>query len=349
MKRPSRTLGKNYFLPNVQITFVQNRKIGGPSPVGAIAAAQRVTAAGQAARVGQPYDRPARRQRPPDQPETTMQTAGLFLFLVLLALIVLGAVIFTLSLGFRRRAARFWVRAGQGPSAEDQGDRLPLLVRTYALRAGAEAGPGHLAMVLTQAAELRRRRGGLFAPYRARQIVALGEPGFVWNARRGFGPLTLLRVVDSFTGGEGRLEARLFGALTVARMNGVETTLGEAFRYLAELPWAPDAILGNPELHWRMTAEDEAEVKLNTRVGTARVVFRFDALGDIVAMEARERPAADPDGRPVRYDWRGRFGDYRQVGVRRLPAYGEVGYVYPDGYEVYFRARVTDCRPVAGR
>ena len=96
-------------------------------------------------------------------------------------------------------------------------------------------------------------------------------------------------------------------------------------------------------------AEDEAEVKLNTRVGTARVVFRFDAHGDIVAMEARERPAADPDGRPVRYDWRGRFGDYRQVGARRLPAYGEVGYVYPDGYEVYFRARVTDCRPVAGR
>ncbi|MBS0564317.1 MAG: hypothetical protein JSR87_07580 [Proteobacteria bacterium] len=278
-----------------------------------------------------------------------MQTAGLFLILALIALCGLCAVVFTLSLGFRRRVARLWTRAAQGPSAEDQGDRLPPAVRAFALRAGAEAGPGHLALVLTQAAELRRRRGGLFAPFRARQITALGEPGFVWQARRGFGPLTLLRVVDSFTAGEGRLEARLFGALTVARMNGVETTLGEAFRYLAELPWTPDAILGNPDLVWKMTADDEAEVKLNTRVGTARVVFRFDGHGDIVAMEARDRPASDPEGRPVRYDWRGRFGDYRQIGARRLPAYGEVGYVYPDGYEVYFRARVTDCRTAPGQ
>lgn len=274
-----------------------------------------------------------------------MQTAGLFL---ILALAVLAAVVFALGLDFRRRIARLWARTAQGPSAEDQADRLPPLVRAYALRAGAEAGPGHLALMLAQTAELRRRRGGLFAPYRARQIIALGEPGFVWQARRGLGPLTWLRVVDSFTGGEGRLEARLFGALTVARANGVETTLGEAFRYLAELPWAPDAILGNPDLQWRMAADDEAEVKLNTRVGTARVTFRFDAQGDIAGMEARDRPASDPAGRPVRYDWRGRFGDYRQIGARRLPSYGEVGYVYPDGYEVYFRARLTDCRVAAG-
>lgn len=270
-----------------------------------------------------------------------MLTAAL---LSMVALAALGLVVAALGLGFSRQAARLWTRAGQGPSTEDQGSRLPDPVRNFALRAGATAGPGHLAMIVTQRAELRLKRGGLFAPFRARQIIALGEAGFVWQARRGFGPLVWLRVIDSLVAGDGRLEARLFGALTVARARGVETTLAEAFRYLAELPWAPDAILGNPDLHWRMTAADEAEVKLNTRVGTARVTFRFDALGDIIGMEARDRPATDAEGRPTRYHWRGTFGDYRQVGARRLPAYGEVGYAYPDGFEVYFRARLTDCR-----
>jgi len=270
-----------------------------------------------------------------------MQAAGPFL---IVACLVLSLVMALLALGFRQKIARFWTRVGQGPSVQDQTEKLPDLVRDYAHRAGGQVAAGQLALILTQKADLRMKRGGLFKGFQAHQIVALGEPGFAWHARRGFGPLTWLRVVDVFVGGEGSLEARLLGALTVARANGVETTLGEAFRYLAELPWAPDAMLGNPQLHWRQTAEREVEVKMNTRVGTARVTFQFDPTGDIIAMEARDRPATDPAGRPVRYDWRGRFGDYRQVGDRRLPAYGEVGYAYPDGYEVYFRGRITDCR-----
>lgn len=274
-----------------------------------------------------------------------MQAAGPFL---IVACLVLGLVLALLAMGFRQRIGSLWKRVGQGPSVQDQSDKLPDLVRDYALRAGAQVAAGQLALILTQKADLRMKRGGLFKTFQAHQIIALGEAGFAWHARRGIGPLTWLRVVDVFAGGEGSLEARFFGALTVARANGVETTLGEAFRYLAELPWAPDAMLGNPVLQWRQSGEREVEVKMNTRVGTARVSFRFDENGDIIAMEARDRPATDPAGRPVRYDWRGRFGDYRQVGSRRLPAYGEVGYAYPDGYEVYFRARITDCRPANG-
>lgn len=271
-----------------------------------------------------------------------MQTAALILGLVLL---VAGIGIALTALVAGRKAARLWARAGQGPSPLDQGERLPPLVRDFALRSGGQVAAGQLALVLTQNADLRLRRGGLFQRYQARQIVAVGEAGFVWQARRRFGPLSWLLVTDALVAGQGRLEARLFGALPVAKASGVEVTLAEAFRYLAELPWAPDAILGNPEVEWRVIAPDEVEARLNTRVGTARVVFGFDAAGDIVTMQARQRPATDPSGRPVRYDWRGQFGDYCQVGQRRLPAYGEVGYVYPEGYEVYFRGRITDCRP----
>lgn len=271
-----------------------------------------------------------------------MQAAGLFLAFATIALaLVLGLA----SLSFRRRTATLWARAGQGPSGLDQSAALPPLVRDFALKSGAQVLPGQQSMVLTSKAELRLKRGGLFSRFAAHQIIAVGEPAFVWHARRGIGPLTLLRVVDALIEHQGRLEARLFGAIAVARADDVETTLGEAYRYLAELPWMPDAILGNPALNWRMLGDGEAEVKLNTRVGTARVSFRFDAAGDIVAMEARDRPARDAAGKPVRYDWRGQVGDYRQIGARRLPAYGEVGYDYPEGFEIYYRGRITDCRP----
>ncbi|MGB3148411.1 MAG: DUF6544 family protein [Paracoccaceae bacterium] len=256
--------------------------------------------------------------------------------------LVLLSMLAVQNLFFRRRISRLWQRVGQGPSPQAPSAGLPPLMRNYALRAGANPKAGDIAAILSQKAELRLKRGGLFTRLKARQHVALGEVGFVWHAQRRFGPLNILRVIDSYVGGEGRLEARLLGLVTVARGKGVELTLAEAYRYLAELPWAPDAILGNPALEWRIVGDSEIEARLNTRVGTARVVFEFDAAGDIVGMQARERPATDADGRPVRYDWRGRFGDYERIGERRLPTYGEVGYDYPEGYEVYFRARISD-------
>ena len=62
--------------------------------------------------------------------------------------------------------------------------------------------------------------------------------------------------------------------------------------------------------------------------------------GDIETVEAKDRPAFDARGRAARYDWRGCFWGYRRIGPRRIPEWGEVGYVYPDGYEVYFRGRI---------
>ena len=47
------------------------------------------------------------------------------------------------------------------------------------------------------------------------------------------------------------LEARLFGSLRLARAAGPHVGKGELMRYLAELAWAPHAMLHNPQLSWR--------------------------------------------------------------------------------------------------
>ena len=51
-------------------------------------------------------------------------------------------------------------------------------------------------------------------------------------------------MIDAFVQGAGRLTVQLYGLITVANAAGAGIDRGEALRYLAELPWAPDAILG---------------------------------------------------------------------------------------------------------
>lgn len=267
-----------------------------------------------------------------------MQTA----VAIVLLLLICGLVVqVALTRTFRARSAGLIARLHGSPQARPVAG-LPQPVHDFAVRAGAQPAAGLRIASLTQTGELRLKRGGPFGKFGAWQAVALGAPGFVWLARQDAGPVPKLRILDAYVRGEGQLEARALGSFPVTRAKGGALTLGEAYRYLAELPFVPDAILGNPEIEWRLTARNIAEARLATPQGAARASFRFDANGDIVEMEAKGRPALNADGTEARYDWRGYFRDYRQIGPRRIPASAEVGYVYPEGYEAYYRLTVTD-------
>ncbi len=267
-------------------------------------------------------------------------------FLVILGILPLVGLHLWAASGFVRRiSAR--ARALGNARAERRGD-LPPAIDAFARRGGAGEGPVPRVARLAQGAELRLGQGAPFRPVSATQHVALASPGFVWDAVRRLGPLPLFRVVDAYDGATGGLlEARVLGSVPVASKTGSDIALGEALRYLAELPWAPDAILLNPDIGWRMIDGSRAEATLRLAEGVARVTFSLDADGDIVRVEAKDRPASDARGQPALYDWRGRFWGYRRIGPRRIPEWGEVGYVYPEGYEVYFRGRILTCDLVA--
>lgn len=267
-------------------------------------------------------------------------------FLVILGVLpLLGLHVWAAHRFVRRISGR--VRALGSGRAEWRSD-LPPAIGAFARRGGAGDGQAPRAARLTQSAELRLGQGSPFRPVRATQHVALASPGFVWEAVRRLGPMPLFRVVDAYDSARGGLlEARLLGSVPVASKAGRDLALGEALRYLAELPWAPDAILGNREIGWRMIDASHAEATLLLSGDVARVIFSLDADGDIVRVEAKDRPASDARGQPARYDWRGRFWGYRRIGPRRIPEWGEVGYVYPEGYEVYFRGRILTCDLVA--
>lgn len=270
-----------------------------------------------------------------------MQVVQLVAEVLFLALLIALAVQVLIARGVRARSLMAASRVRNGRAASDVLDTLPKLVAEHALRSGVKPGAAARSVTFRQNASMRLKQGGAFKEFAAWQISGVGQAGFMWDARQTSGLVSMIRVVDALHDGQGSLEARAFGAIPLAHETGDYIALGETFRYLAELPWVPDAMVGNPDLRWRSVGERLVEVSLATLPGAA-VFFIFDDKGDIAEMRAKARPARDAAGKPTHYDWVGRYGDYTQMGGRRVPATAEVGYLYPTGYEVYFKARIED-------
>ena len=151
-----------------------------------------------------------------------------------------------------------------------------------------------------------------------------------------------VRILDAFLDGEGRLQERLFGSLPIADEAGPLLSKSEAMRYLAELPWAPDALLSNPDLTWEVVDDATLTVSLALPEDRATVTLRLNEEGDITEISAEERPTTDVNGAAVLLPWRGSFLDYAEIGGRRIPTRAEMGYVYDDCFEAYWRGQITE-------
>ena len=173
--------------------------------------------------------------------------------------------------------------------------------------------------------------------YTAVEDLAVGRVAFAWRARFPVLGSLSLRVTDSYDGAEGRLDVRILG-LPLQRNRGPELAKGEAFRYLAELAWVPQAILRNPQLEWRELDQRTAEVA--TRIGGDRIAVRltFNEIGEI-AQTLAERPRVEA-GNAVT-TWVGVYSDYQRLGGVRVPTRGEVRWELPDGPFTYWRGRIT--------
>jgi hypothetical protein len=159
---------------------------------------------------------------------------------------------------------------------------------------------------------------------------------FVWRARFPIlGPLSL-RVTDRYRPPDGLLEVRLLG-LPMQRNSGPELAQGEAFRYLAEIPWVPHAIVTNRQLQWQEV--DERTVEVSTDVAGERIALRLIFSGNEIVQTIAQRPRLEAGG--VVTPWIGEFRDYRSFDGIRVPARGEVRWELPDGPFIYWRGTIT--------
>lgn len=80
-------------------------------------------------------------------------------------------------------------------------------------------------------------------------------------------------------------------------------------RYLAELAWAPYAILRNPQLRWRTESTNTLVVGAGSAEAEAQVWLTLDNEGRIQNAYAPDRPRAIKGGAFALTPWRGTFSD----------------------------------------
>lgn len=214
---------------------------------------------------------------------------------------------------------------------------MPDLMSRYVESAFPDAAARVATVRVTQIGEMILKPGKRPLRFDAVEEFATDRVAFAWRARFPLlGPLAM-RVVDSYDGQDGLLEVRVLG-VPVQRKRGPELALGEAYRYLAEIPWVPQAILSNSQLEWR--AVDEQTVEVATPVAGERLPLRliFNAQGEITQTVAA-RPRLEAGGEVTR--WIGEYRDYASIGGIRMPGRGEVRWELPEGPFTYWRGAIT--------
>lgn len=235
-----------------------------------------------------------------------------------------------------RRALARW--ENEGGAREAVVAALPGPVLDLAKRLGVDPKSVAQRVTLTQSGDMQLGKGAGRSRFRARQMIDIRETGFVWRAA--FGPFGAVSVCDGYADGAGALDVRLFGLIRLAHMGGPALAKGEIMRYLAEIAWAPDAMVFNGSLVWTVIDARTFSVAAGSGAGYGSVQISLDDEGRIGGIFAPDRPYTDgkhTDERP----WSGRFFDYRRHAGRLLPFGAEVGWVIDGRYSNYWRGTMT--------
>ncbi|MEQ1820445.1 MAG: DUF6544 family protein [Terricaulis sp.] len=225
------------------------------------------------------------------------------------------------------------------PPVADDDARLPDAVKTLARVLGAEARSQGVS--LTQAGRMKLSIDAkTWTKFTARQTIETPACGFDWRAR--MGPFGVIAVQDALLDGRGKLSVKALGIAPLARVTPSDAlTRSELMRYLAELAWAPDAILLNTALRWREIDASTLSVSAGIGPTAAEVFFALNGDGTIAGGYARDRPRSLVEPfLPTRWTWR--YSDYRRSQGRFIPFVGEVAWEI-DGKElVYWQGHLTD-------
>lgn len=219
--------------------------------------------------------------------------------------------------------------------------RLPAAVYDLAMRLGVKSTDPRSSVRLTQTGRMKRKLGvESWMAFTAIQTIATRACEFDWRARAG--PFGAVSANDALNNGEARFDIIALGFIPIARAEHSPALIrGELMRYLAEIAWAPDAILLNKALRWREDAPDRLAVSAGTGERAAKVILSLDSEGRIASAFAPDRPrSATFPVLPT--PWRGRYSDYRLHGSTWLPFAGEVAWEIDAKQEAYWQGRIED-------
>lgn len=261
--------------------------------------------------------------------------------------VAVGAAFAAGTVRWQRATVRATRRLGAGPAeparfTRDLLDGLPAPVARYFVFALTPDQPLVRRARVRQAGSFARRRDA-WAPFTAVEDFAIWPPGFVWDAIIRTAPLLGTRVRDSYLGGAGEMRAMLAGLVPIVDQHGTpQLAAGALLRYLAEAAWLPTALLPGAGVRWDAVDDDTARAAITDAGITVWMDVDFGPRGEILRIAAQRH--RDVGGRSVLTPWQGSFREYARRDGMMVPLESEVGWVLPEGWFPYFRARNVHVR-----
>jgi hypothetical protein len=258
------------------------------------------------------------------------------LVVVILLVVLVGWSLLQVRGRFRRHLADLTAQVRRPYPLLAVRKDLPPAVMALAGRMQAQPDSGRHYIAFEQDGQMWQSPAAKPLRFAARQTVSISAAGFVWRAVMG----RAIVVADYLVSGSGGLEVCLLEAVPLVRMvGGPDMDRGETLRYLAELPWNPDAVLLNNTLQWNVEGPDTITDAIGVGQSRCEVTFSLDERGLITRAAAASRPYTEK-GRTMPRPWHGRFWDYQTTGGRLLPLQAEVAWVLDGRDFVYWRGRL---------
>jgi hypothetical protein len=229
------------------------------------------------------------------------------------------------------------------PRATDP-EGLPEAVRRLVLRARAAWPATPHVVRVTQHGRLRRRSEDAWIPFEAVAHVAVGHPARTWHVRQSRLWGVREHDVESLCFGEARSESSFLGAIPLDSTSGAELVRSQLIAYMADLPWAPHAMLDDPDVGWTHAPGGELQLSMARADDSVRLTVELDAQGEISRMRGT-RPRWNSGGwRDV--PWSREYGDYGTVAGLRVPRHAETRWETDPPF-VHLRTHVTDLTAVS--
>lgn len=212
-------------------------------------------------------------------------------------------------------------------------------LRAFLLPGGEDAARLVRCVRLKEQGEMRSAPDARWIPFTAEERIDAWRSGFVWEARFRTAKVVPMVVVDAYEDGQGRLIAKLGGAMPVVNSRGPDFDKGELQRYLSAVAICPPMLVGNPTLVWTAVGTRTLRVR-DTEDPTGATVDHEVGEDGLPICSRADRPRA-VGKRTIPTPWSATGLEFREWDGLRVATRLEAAWHLPEGSFTYFRADVT--------
>jgi hypothetical protein len=191
-----------------------------------------------------------------------------------------------------------------------------------------------------------RIRIGRWLPFTATEELA-PHAGFTWSAR----VAGVIVGRDSYGDGQGGMEWKLAGLLTVAHADGPDVSRSAAERAGAEAVWLPTALRPELGVEWSAKGDDLICARFAVDGRPVALTLRLNQDGRVASFWLDRWGDPDRTGSWAAHRFGGEFTEQTRFGGLTIPSEGRIGWHFgtdrwADGE--FFRFRMTELRPSTG-